>query len=122
MNKELVNKMAGYLDNGPEGYFGMKQYCSCVIGHVERALGVKTTPEWADGGKVFGIYGTDASFCFGAQWTDCPKAAAVRMRYVAQHDAAPSVDQWDRFMHVQAPAVAEVEEPEYKAEHEEACA
>lgn len=110
IQKDRLNKMAGYLDKGPEGLFCMRQYHCCVIGHVARALGIEGHAEWSAAYTVFGLDGQAAAFCFGSQWSNCPKAAAERLRYVAQHGDAPSNDQWERFE--VAPEVAKVEGPE----------
>ena len=131
MNKENLNKMADHLDGDGGSELNMRQFCNCVVGRslrvIEHMKG-NWNHQWVAGAteRMFGIPDERWSplwmFLFGGDWPNDPHLAAVRLRYVAQHGDAPSKDQWDRFRNVQAPAVAEVDEPEYKAEHEEACA
>jgi hypothetical protein len=124
MNTDNLNKMADYFDGGPKGYFCMRQYCHCALGHSIRVLDEMKGNwnfQWVQGAaeRLFGFRESDTKgqFLFSSQWIDNPKACAARFRYIALHGDAPSADQWDRFQF--APKVVEAEEEIEEAEAEE---
>lgn len=96
---ENLNKMADYLDSESVGYFDMTNVVTCVLGHACRHIEHSNATQGASS-RVFGVsyISAEGQFMFGSHWGTDPKAAAARLRYVAQHGAAPSRDQWDRFM------------------------
>lgn len=118
MNKEISLRMAGYLEGDRLiQQFKMSNPETCTIGHALRVIENRSgrfNYRWFSGAteRIFGIprASRESFFCFGGRFSDNPKAAAFRLRYVAQHDAAPSDDQWDNFNSV--PGVVEAEDEE----------
>jgi hypothetical protein len=124
MNKGNLLKMADYLDN-MSGCFVMNSYEYCVLGWSGEAIqGIKQhfyapAEVHPRARKLFGIMegSSEWHFCFGARWgipgtQSDKKAAAARLRYVAQHGAAPSEDQWSRFMVYPMPQITVEDEAE----------
>lgn len=116
INVTNLNQMADYLDSGDLHHnFNMRAYCDCVVGHALRVLDRKTGNwnfQWVAQAtaRIFGIDDRSShvdptwQFCFGANWPSDPHLAAVRLRYVARHGAAPDASQWKRFEFEQSPA------------------
>lgn len=118
MNKEISLRMAEYLE-GDRLIQQFRMSCpeTCTIGHALRVIEGRFgrfNYQWFQGvtERIFDIPrdSQECYFCFGGRFSDDPKAAAARLRYVAQHDAAPSYDQWPNFNSV--PGVVEAEDEE----------
>ena len=118
MNKELLNDMATYLENttfgegGPEGDFNMKCFHDCVLGHYTRReahrLGMvkdytEVVQEAPLMGGEFGIKrdSVEWDFAFAPTWGRDSKAAASRLRYLAENGTTPPAKTWKAFMQPQ---------------------
>jgi hypothetical protein len=131
MNIQALTDLADYLDSGElSAPFNMCCYSHCAAGHYIRREMLRNKECFGDTEvtqraqdsipNIFDMEsgGLDWAFCFGPEWGNLGQhaiindvhAAAHRLRYVARHGSAPSMDQWKRFETVPTTSLREVAE------------